>query len=80
MCAADDPSYFGPEDVASLDEVLDAACVSIRSAACAEANKTRLARHIVMRASEGERDPIRLRDYALTKVRLRTAWLSLDRQ
>jgi hypothetical protein len=49
------------------------------AAAFAEANKTRLARHIVMRASEGERDPIRLRDYALRKVRLRTAWLNLDR-
>ena len=32
-----------------------------------------------MRASEGERDPTRLRDYALTKVRLRTAWLNPDR-
>jgi len=79
MCALNELSYFGPEDVDSLKEALDSALVSIRSTRCAEANKTRLARHIVMRASEGERDPIRLRDYALTKVRLRTAWLNPDR-
>ena len=76
--SADEPSYFGPEDVRSLDEALDLALVSIRSAQCAEASKTRLARHIVMLASEGERDPTRLRDYALTKVRLRRAWLNRD--
>jgi len=79
MCALYEPSYFGPEDVESLKEALDSALVSIRSTNYAEANKTRLARHIVMRASEGERDPTRLRDYALTKVRLRTAWLNPDR-
>jgi hypothetical protein len=79
MSARSEPSYFGPEDVESLKEALDWALVSIRPPHRAEANKTRLARHIVMRASEGERDPIRLRDYALRKVRLRTAWLNLDR-
>ena len=79
MCELNKPSYFGPEDVESLNEALDSALVSIRSMHYAEASKTRLARHIVMRASEGERDPTRLRDYALTKVRLRTAWLNPDR-
>ena len=46
MCALYEPSYFGPEDVESLKEALDSALVSIRSTNYAEANKTRLARHI----------------------------------
>jgi len=69
--------YFGPEDVERLEGALDAAWAAFSSAPCPEANRTRLAHYILMRATEGERDPTRLRDYAIMKTRLHAAWLDL---
>jgi hypothetical protein len=77
MGGINEPSYFAPEDVESLREAFDAAWGTFRSTQRADANKTRLAREIMMLASEGERDPTRLRDYAVSKVRQHAAWLDL---
>ena len=67
--------YFGPEDVDSLDQALNAAWAAFNETRYPETQRRRLAQHILMRAAEGERDPTRLRDYALMKARLRAAWL-----
>jgi hypothetical protein len=69
--------YFGPEDVASLEEALNAAWAAFSTIRCAEVERIRLARHILRRAAEGERDPSQLCDYAVAKTRLHAVWLDL---
>jgi hypothetical protein len=76
MSATEYLRYFAPEDVQSLDEALNEAWAAFSASPC-PAKRTWLAQHILMRAAEGERDPIRLRDYAVMKTRLYTAWLDL---
>jgi hypothetical protein len=77
MRANEGRRYFAPEDVQSLDEALNEAWAAFSAAPC-PAKRTWLAHHILMRATEGERDPIRLRDYAVMKTRLHAAWLDLS--
>ena len=77
MNTAEARRYFGPEDVERLEGALDAAWAAFSSAPCSEANRTHLARYILMGETDGERDPEQLRDYAIMKTRLRAAWLDL---
>ena len=61
------PVYFDPETVALLRETLDEAWGCLRPQQQATMLRTTLAERILKSAAQGERDPARLRDAALTE-------------
>ena len=62
------PINFDPETVAVLRQCLDNAWARLRPEQRATMRKTTLAARILKSAAEGERDPERLRDAALTDI------------
>jgi hypothetical protein len=62
------PAYFDLKTVALLRETLDDAWACLRPEQRATTSRTLLAEGILKLAAQGERDPDRLRDYALTAV------------
>ena len=65
MADTKQPAKFDPETVALLRETLDDAWASLRPEQRARMSRTLLAEGIIKSATEGERDPERLRDAAL---------------
>jgi hypothetical protein len=59
---------FDPETLAILRAVFDEACLALPSGQHTSSMRSTLAERILRKAGEGERDPIRLRAYALTEV------------
>jgi hypothetical protein len=63
------PGILGPEDIRVAASALDSTLKSIDSVAERDANREAMARYIIARTLQGERDPIRLRDGALAQLR-----------
>jgi hypothetical protein len=59
---------FGPETIELMRQILEEAWDSLPPDARALTSKTTVAERILRLAAGGERDPIRLRTYALTSV------------
>jgi hypothetical protein len=59
---------FDPETIQLLRGVLDEAWASLRPDEQSRSTKSHLAERILKCAARGERDPARLRVYALTEV------------
>jgi hypothetical protein len=68
---------FSPEEIAILDEALEAALAKLSAREHAEVSRSDLAEHILKLAADGERDPVQLREYALRRTRERAVWLDL---
>jgi hypothetical protein len=68
---------FSPEEIEILRQALDSAWARMSLKEQSEYNRSGLAEHILKLAADGERDPVRLRDYALRKTRERAVWLDL---
>jgi hypothetical protein len=62
------PAYFDLQTVALLRETLDDAWACLRPEQRATTSRTLLAEGILKLAAQGERDPHRLREYALMAV------------
>lgn len=62
------PVYFDLETVATLREAVEEAWLSLPLQQRAVTSRTLLAEPILKLAAKGERDPHRLRNYALTAV------------
>jgi hypothetical protein len=58
---------FEPEVIAAMSEALDAACAELGDTNRAELVREVFARRIIAAARIGERDPVRLREAALTE-------------
>ncbi len=65
------PGTFDPRAVAAMSEAFEAACkeIEIQGTDQAEAKHEIIARRIMAAAILGERDPVRLREAALTTPR-----------
>ena len=60
------PGVFGPEAIAAMSEAFDAACKVVNhTGQPSEALREVLAQRIIIAATSGERDPVRLRAAAL---------------
>ena len=59
---------FDPETLAALRAVFDEACLALPSGQHTPSMRSTLAERILKKAGEGERDPVRLRAYALMQV------------
>ena len=59
---------FDPETLAVLKGVFDEACLALGPDQHTPGIRSKLAERILSRAGEGERDPVRLRTYALMDV------------
>ena len=59
---------FDPETIAILRAAFDDACASLPSEQHTQSKRSTLAQRILKLASEGERDPERLRVFALMEV------------
>ncbi len=57
---------FDPETIKLLKAALDQAWLSLSSGQQAHTTKSYIAQRILKIAAQGERDPVRLRSYALT--------------
>ena len=62
---------FNPEEISALRSALDAAWASLSPKLQSETAKSELAEHILKLAADGERDPLRLRNYAVVKIKSR---------
>jgi len=60
-----DCGAFDPEALAVLKAAFDDACLALPAGQRTAGMRTRLAERIMRKAREGERDPLRLRAYAL---------------
>jgi len=61
------PGAFGPEAIAAMSEVFDAACKELGDTSPPEGIRETIAKRIITEAKLGERDPVRLQDAALRK-------------
>jgi hypothetical protein len=59
---------FDPETLAILKVAFDEACLDLGPGQRIPSVRANLAQRILSRASQGERDPVRLRAYALMNV------------
>ena len=59
---------FDPETIAILRAAFDDACASLPSEQHTQSKRSTLARRILTLAAEGERDPVRLRTFALMEI------------
>ena len=59
---------FDPETLDVLRAALDDACLALPAEQQSAGMRTKLAERILRKASQGERDPLRLRAYALEAV------------
>jgi hypothetical protein len=59
---------FDPETLAVLKAAFDEACLALPPGQHTPSVRSALAQRILKKASQGERDPLRLRAYALTDV------------
>jgi hypothetical protein len=67
------PDVLGPEDIRVAASAFESTLKSLDPAAAEAATREAVARYIMARTLQGERDPIRLRDGALTHVHRRPA-------
>ncbi len=63
------PGAFDPEAIAAMSEAFDAACERLSDTSQPEVAREIIARRIIATAILGERDPVRLREAALTGPR-----------
>ena len=63
-----DDKVFDPETLAILKAAFDEACMDLPPGQHIPSVRANLAQRILSRASQGERDPVRLRAYALMNV------------
>ena len=59
---------FDPETIKLLKAALDQAWLSLSSGQQAHTTKSYIAQRILKLAAQGERDPVRLRSYALATI------------
>jgi hypothetical protein len=59
---------FDPETIAVLSAIFDEACLALPPGRHTPAMRCTLAEGILRKAGEGERDPVRLRTYALLQA------------
>jgi hypothetical protein len=65
---------FDPETITLLSAVFDEACLALPQGQHTPKMRSTLAERILRKAGEGERDPIRLRTYAMMDVATPTMW------
>ena len=63
-----DDKVFDPEALAILKVAFDEACLDLAPGQRIPSVRSKLAKRILSKASQGERDPVRLRAYALMNV------------
>ena len=63
------PDILGPEDIRVAASAFESTLKSLTSVAKEDATREEVARYIMARTLQGERDPIRLRDGALAHFR-----------
>jgi hypothetical protein len=61
------PGAFEPEAIAAMSEAFEAACEVLREVGQPEAVREVIAKRIIVAATTGERDPVRLRAAALAE-------------
>jgi hypothetical protein len=69
---------FDPETLAVLETAFDEAWITLRTNGSANIRPNELARRICHLAMEGERDPVRLHDWALMGLIPATIWRELS--
>ncbi len=72
MASADRPLHpdvLAPEDIRIVTSAYDSTLASLNGAAQESSTREAVARYIMQKTLQGERDPIRLRDGALAQFR-----------
>jgi hypothetical protein len=67
-------AVFDPEGVKALAAAFDDACAALHVTDRADPRALTVAKKIIEHAGRGERDPIRLREAALTELQTPTRW------